>query len=607
MTWLDRLREERARSVRPPDQLRPKTKPPQVTWIQPQQLTDDRCPNCQSPGPKSRGLIIDFEPIMRAPQTWVILFCSACTCAFYEKTEGSQKKYAQYEADEMLSRGRASLYIQQGAGLSQLLLPLARLSRRPEAQYLDIGCGFGFTLDFASHAKGWNALGIDPGQIASLGKQRLGVAVELREFGVSPKEIDNRYDIIMAAETIEHLSDPVAFLKVVRGILRPDGILVLTTPDAARIEPGTPDGLLATILSPELHTVLQSATSLEWAIESAGFEHLSVQRDGSSLIAFASDKPFCLSDDLNKCRQSLRGYLETRANVFRHDSDLFFGFAGRGLLECANAKDLELGARLRMAVVEMMGTCFRLDLERLNRLPAELSVCGLERMAELIPLNLGSILYATAMLDLLRGVPRPELRGRFALSAKVSRELRRAVSELAMEDALSEDLAWVADSEALLCAAEAGNSDVLLLLPAFAALSPADKRDRLATLIARCFVTMVTSGHHGLALQFSGHLPRLSELDEQQFRDVLFCQGTLQLQPGGNLGDALAAFESARATLDASHPTGLYWPSLRGEVEALRRLSRIPDAVERCREARRSQGERGDIMPADLSFLAGRS
>jgi SAM-dependent methyltransferase len=533
-----------------------------------------------------------------------MLICDACCCSFYEKPADLEGEGAHYESDEMLTRGRASLYIQQGAGLSQLLLPLARLPAPAGSHYLDIGCGFGFTLDFARHARGWQASGVDPAQIAALGRERLGVTIEPRHFANGGSGAAALRDVVMAAETIEHVWDPVAFLKEIRGVLKPGGILVLTTPDAREIDPGTPLGLLATILSPELHTILQSAESLYMILGLAGFEYRSVERAGSSLVAFASDAAFLLAEDHDSCRATLRHYLETRAASLKTDPDLFFGLAGRGLLECANSCDLVRGARLRGVVAELMLTRFGLDLERMNRLPPELSVCGLERMAELIPLNLGSILYATAMLDILSGTPRAGLRARLALAAHVSRELRRAVGELAMDDALSEDLAWVADSEALLCAAESGSGDVPALLSRLVSLSPPNMDERCDMTAVRCFVTLVNGGHHGLARKIHYRLPEPSTLKQVQYRDMLYCEGLLQLQSGGHLKDALGRFEAVRKTFDPANPDGLYWPSLRGEVEALRRLDRPDDAASRCREVLLGLGDRAKSMPPDLATFA---
>ncbi len=48
---------------------------------------------------------------------------------------------------------------------------------------------------------------------------------------------DNFFDVVMFCEVIEHLAgDPVKALKEIKRVLKPEGILVLTTPNVCRIE-----------------------------------------------------------------------------------------------------------------------------------------------------------------------------------------------------------------------------------------------------------------------------------------------------------------------------------------------------------------------------------
>src|SRR5437660_997768 len=56
-------------------------------------------------------------------------------------------------------------YLEQGAGLDTLVLPAFIAGRRPGRRYIEIGCGFGFGLDFAHRALGFEARGIDPSPI----------------------------------------------------------------------------------------------------------------------------------------------------------------------------------------------------------------------------------------------------------------------------------------------------------------------------------------------------------------------------------------------------------------------------------------------------------
>jgi 2-polyprenyl-3-methyl-5-hydroxy-6-metoxy-1,4-benzoquinol methylase len=61
---------------------------------------------------------------------------------------------------------------------------------------------------------------------------------KLKERGYSvfpPEELkskDKKYDIIVISDVIEHVNDPVAFLKFYSGFLNKDGRILITTPNA---------------------------------------------------------------------------------------------------------------------------------------------------------------------------------------------------------------------------------------------------------------------------------------------------------------------------------------------------------------------------------------
>lgn len=59
--------------------------------------------------------------------------------------------------------------------------------------------------------------------------RRRGYDVEVHDLTVSP--IDGEFDLAVMGEVIEHLGAPEPFLLNVREMLRPDGRLVLTTPN----------------------------------------------------------------------------------------------------------------------------------------------------------------------------------------------------------------------------------------------------------------------------------------------------------------------------------------------------------------------------------------
>ena len=78
-------------------------------------------------------------------------------------------------------------------------------------------------------------------------------------------------DVVIAGEIIEHLDAPGPFLRAMRGLVRPDGELVLTTPNAYRLlnfmAPLSGSGLV----HPD-HTSWQSPRTLRTLLERSGWE-----------------------------------------------------------------------------------------------------------------------------------------------------------------------------------------------------------------------------------------------------------------------------------------------------------------------------------------------
>ena len=181
------------------------------------------CPNCGAAGDKPVRMVLDGRISPRLGRPANILACPSCTCLFYEV-----QVLPDYADAGMTRDGRLALYIQQGAGVSVITQPLARLRAQPGSRYLEVGCGFGFGVDYAGHAKRWLAEGIDPAANTAEGARRLGATMHVRYLGADEPAYRGACAVVMASETIEHLPSPLDFVRILRGVLAPGGTLVLT-------------------------------------------------------------------------------------------------------------------------------------------------------------------------------------------------------------------------------------------------------------------------------------------------------------------------------------------------------------------------------------------
>jgi 2-polyprenyl-3-methyl-5-hydroxy-6-metoxy-1,4-benzoquinol methylase len=99
-------------------------------------------------------------------------------------------------------------------------------------RWLDVGCSTGLLLDEVNMA-GFEAEGIDiSSEAVEEARSRNLKAYAVTVEGFSAKE---PYDIVTGFDVIEHVLDPVVFLHTVRRLLRPGGVLALTTPDTGSL------------------------------------------------------------------------------------------------------------------------------------------------------------------------------------------------------------------------------------------------------------------------------------------------------------------------------------------------------------------------------------
>ncbi len=157
------------------------------------------------------------------------------------------------------------------------------------------------------------------------------------------------------------------------------------------------------LLSPGAHLVLQTAASLRTVLIAAGFAHVVVFREAMSLVAYASAAPFMLNEDAAAGRAMYRRYLVERAGLTAPGSDLRLGFAGRGIFEAANDGDAD-GARSRLGrAAARRASAIRPGAGKALELPEAVRRRAWPSSTELMPLGLGMILYARAMMLLGAG------------------------------------------------------------------------------------------------------------------------------------------------------------------------------------------------------------
>jgi 2-polyprenyl-3-methyl-5-hydroxy-6-metoxy-1,4-benzoquinol methylase len=161
--------------------------------------------------------------------TAAIYRCTRCGFMQCSEIEGVASAYQELE-DPVYEAGRKERALQSRAILSRLLAVTGLGARK--RRLLDIGAGSGILVEAATEL-GIDAEGIEPSRWLQSAATRQGCNVHL---GTLPHPaLIGKFDFVTMVDVIEHVDDPVGFVRAAAILLRGDGALLVVTPDAGSI------------------------------------------------------------------------------------------------------------------------------------------------------------------------------------------------------------------------------------------------------------------------------------------------------------------------------------------------------------------------------------
>ena len=250
----------------------------------------DICPVCRHEGSILYKDMKDY--FLSTPGLWTINKCSNNSCSTLwlnpmPLEEEIWKAYQTYHTHSNANKKTTSDHIVSLiARLTKLLvLPISILNGlylqrkklrtmflgKTGGRLLDVGCGGGRFLR-RMKKNGWQVEGSDfDDQVANEVMDKYGIHVhigDLKEINFS----DNSFDAITLSHTIEHLYDPLESIKRCHQLLKKEGKLIVTTPNANSLSHQR-YGKYWRGLEPPRHIQIFTANSLSNIIGQAGFSN----------------------------------------------------------------------------------------------------------------------------------------------------------------------------------------------------------------------------------------------------------------------------------------------------------------------------------------------
>jgi 2-polyprenyl-3-methyl-5-hydroxy-6-metoxy-1,4-benzoquinol methylase len=106
---------------------------------------------------------------------------------------------------------------------------LARLGVRPPSSVVDVGCGWGVTLE-ALERVGYRAVGVDVSRRALERLDRPGRTLVEADITQAPPDGAGGHDAVLALDVVEHLDDDRGALANLGRLASPGGVVVVSVP-----------------------------------------------------------------------------------------------------------------------------------------------------------------------------------------------------------------------------------------------------------------------------------------------------------------------------------------------------------------------------------------
>jgi SAM-dependent methyltransferase len=207
----------------------------------------------------------------------VFYFRRCLTCAFTFVSNPLTNPEEIYSDDYFAGRGadpwvdyvfelehpEQTIRVYEWRGILRTIRSLIRLHET--TRWLDFSCGNGGLVRYCRQHEGCQIFGFEEGPITSQAAA-LGIPLVTKD---QLEDLQGTFDVVTAIEVLEHLEDPLASLRLIRGLLKPGGLFFYTTGNAA---PQRSRFFQWRYVYPEVHISFYEPASLHRALVQTRFE-----------------------------------------------------------------------------------------------------------------------------------------------------------------------------------------------------------------------------------------------------------------------------------------------------------------------------------------------
>ncbi len=220
--------------------------------------------------------------LLYAVRGYRILECTSCAHGYVETLPSEQELAELYSdaAESFLGSGLAgplAAYLGDDddrffAFHADRLAHISRAGAVPASRILDFGCSQG-AFAVTLRKKGYvDVIGFDRSEAAvEAGKKRWGLELVSGNFDEFVARHERTFDIVHAANVLEHVVDPRAIVVAFRRLLRPSGRVVLSVPNTRSLQVRVA-GKRSPVIDPPHHLQYFGPSSLARLVSLAGFE-----------------------------------------------------------------------------------------------------------------------------------------------------------------------------------------------------------------------------------------------------------------------------------------------------------------------------------------------